>query len=223
MDQLFHSQLNPGYPKRGPRPSTSSGSRETPAFAKHFLKKGWGVCFPAMWKPASRCCVTCLQASIRKSSRHTVSISAWNRRPGSSLAFAWNTVWSFRTFSDPVRLSPVITPCFLPVWLSNQGSFPPPALPGLCGTTSPSATLPARPGPRGFPVGACAPPTGLPVLPTSSPPCVPPPLPRRNRPVLASLASRPMAAFPGSLAGRFPPCAFRGLLGLHSRYGPHGR
>ena len=39
--------------------------------------------------------------------------------------------------------------------LSNQGSFPPPALPGLHGTTSLSATLPARPGPRGPPVGAC--------------------------------------------------------------------
>ena len=31
-------------------------------------------------------------------------------------------------------------------------------------TTSPSATLPARPAPRGVPVGMCAPPTGLPVL-----------------------------------------------------------
>ena len=51
--------------------------------------------------------------------------------------------------------------------LSNQGSFPPPALPGFCGTTSPSATLPARPAPRGVPVGGCAPPTGLPVLPPS--------------------------------------------------------
>ena len=48
--------------------------------------------------------------------------------------------------------------------LSNQGSFPPPALPGICGNTSPSATLPARPAPHGVPVGVCAPPTGLPVL-----------------------------------------------------------
>lgn len=47
---------------------------------------------------------------------------------------------------------------------SNQGSFPPPALLGFCGTTSPSATLPARPALRGVPVGVCAPPTGLPVL-----------------------------------------------------------
>ena len=42
-------------------------------------------------------------------------------------------------------------PSFLPVSLSNQGSFPPPALPGFLGTPSPSATLPARPAPRGGP------------------------------------------------------------------------
>ena len=47
------------------------------------------------------------------------------------------------------------TPCFLSVSLSNQGSFPPPALPGLCGNTSPSVTLPAQPAPRGGPVGPC--------------------------------------------------------------------
>ena len=110
---------------------------------------------------------TRLQASARKSSRHTLSISAWKRRPGSSLAFACNTVWSFRTFSDPGRLSPVVTPFILPVSLSNQGSFPPPALPGIRGNTSPSATLPARPAPRGVPVRAYTPPTGLPVLPPS--------------------------------------------------------
>ena len=34
----------------------------------------------------------------------------------------------------------------------NQGSFPPPALPGFLGHTSPSATLTARPAPRGGPV-----------------------------------------------------------------------
>ena len=69
------------------------------------------------------------------------------RRSGSSLAFACNTVWSFRTFSDPVRLTPVVTPCILSVSPSNQGSFPPPALPGIRGIASPSATLPARPRP----------------------------------------------------------------------------
>ena len=169
------------------------------------------------------------------------------------------------------RLSPVVMPFPLSVSLSNQGSFPPPALPGLRGTTSPSATLPARPAPRGVPVGMCAPPTGLPVLlpppssmvnvrpdrggvppagwirvsnqtvschsgrslparawaatawPNAYLPCVPPPLPRRNRPVRMSLTSRPVAAFPEKQAGRLPHYAFRGLLGVHSRCGPYGR
>ena len=80
------------------------------------------------------------------------------------LAFACNTVRSRRTCSDPGRLSPVVMPFLLRVSLSNQGSFPPPALPGIPGTTSPSATLPAQPAPRGGPVGVCSPPTGLPVL-----------------------------------------------------------
>ena len=40
---------------------------------------------------------------------------------------------------------------------------------------------------------------------------MPPPIPRRNRPVLASLASRPLAAFPVWQAGRLPHHRFRGL------------
>ena len=39
--------------------------------------------------------------------------------------------------------------------LSTQGPFPPPALPGFSGTTDPSATLMARPAPRGVPVDVC--------------------------------------------------------------------
>ena len=42
-----------------------------------------------------------------------------------------------------------------PASLSNRGSLPPPASPGFRGTTGPSAALPARPAPRGVPVGAC--------------------------------------------------------------------
>ena len=148
---------------------------------------------------------TRLQASARKSSRHTLSISAWKRRPGSSLAFACNTVWSFRTFSDPGRLSPVVTPFILPVSLSNQGSFPPPALPGILGHTGLSATLPARPVPRGL-SGWRVPrhQPGLPVLRPSPLPCVLPPIPRRNLSVHVSLASRPVTAFPVIQAGRLP-------------------
>ena len=44
---------------------------------------------------------------------------------------------------------------------------------------------------------------------------MPPPLPRRNRSVLASLASRPLAAFPASVTGRLPHHSFRGLLSVH--------
>ena len=43
-------------------------------------------------------------------------------------------------------------PCLLPMSFPNRGSFPPPALPGFLGHTSPSATLTARPAPRGGPV-----------------------------------------------------------------------
>ena len=57
---------------------------------------------------------------------------------------------------------------------------------------------------RGFP--CCAP---FPL------PCVPPPLPRRNPTVLASLASRPAPAFPDLQAGRLPHHKFRGLLSVH--------
>ena len=53
--------------------------------------------------------------------------------------------------------------------------------------------------------------------------CVLLPLPRRNRPVLASLASRPVAAFPERPSGRLPHQPFRCMLGFHSRCGPDGR
>ena len=116
------------------------------------------------------------------------------------------------------------SPFLLLAPLSTQGPFPPPALPGFISTTGLSATPtgPACPSResgwrvprhrRGFP--CCV----HPPL-----PCVPPPLPRRNRPVRASLASRPMPAFPVLPAGRLPHHEFRGLLGVHSRCGPHSR
>ena len=167
---------------------------------------------------------TCFQASIKTSSRHILSASAWNRRPGSSFAFACSVVWNCRTLFDPVRRSSVVTPCSLSTLLSNQGSFPPPALPGLDSNTSPSATLPARPAPRGVPVWRVPRHRqGFPCCLHPPLPCVPPPLPRWNRPVLASLASRPMAAFPVTWTGRLPRRTFRGLLGVHSRCSPHGR
>ena len=50
-----------------------------------------------------------------------------------------------------------------------------------------------------------------------------PPIPGRRRPVLASLASRTLAAFPETTAGRPPHYAFRGLLGVYSRCGLRAR
>ena len=88
---------------------------------------------------------------------------------------------------------------------------------------SPPPSL-ARPDPRGLSVGAChATSQGFPCCVHSPLSCVLPPLPRRNLSVHASLASRPVSAFPVFVAGRLPHCAFRGLLGVYSRCGPHGR
>ena len=62
-------------------------------------------------------------------------------------------------------------------------------------TSGLSATLPARPGPRGLSVGAChATGQGFPCCVHSPLPCVLPPLPRRNLSVHVSLASRPVPA-----------------------------
>ena len=55
-------------------------------------------------------------------------------------------------------------PCLLSASLSKSGPFPQPALPGVLSPTGLSATPPARPAPHEGPVGACTPPTGLPVL-----------------------------------------------------------
>ena len=129
-----------------------------------------------------------------------------------------------RTFSDPVRRLPVVMPRLLSMLFSNQGSFPPPALPGIRGTTSPSATLPTRPDPRGVPVGVCAPPTGLPVLlPHSSCMHASVKYPGGCEPVHVSLSSRSPAVFPFSAEGRHPHCPFRGLLDVRSRSGLHAR
>ena len=47
---------------------------------------------------------------------------------------------------------------------ASLAALPQPALPGVFSPTGLSATLTARPLPHGIPVGACTPPTGLPVL-----------------------------------------------------------
>ena len=118
------------------------------------------------------------------------------RRPGARFASACDVVRSFRTEIGAHRLAPIL---IVPASFPNQGPFPPPALPGLPGTTSLSATLSAQTGPHEFPVGACTPPTGIPVLHPS--PCahIVSPLARRRRPVLRS--PNPLA-FP--VAGSLP-------------------
>ena len=49
------------------------------------------------------------------------------------------------------------------------------------------------------------------------------PLPRRNEWVHVSLTSPSISAFPSLRQGRLPHDSFRGLLSVHSRYGPHIR
>ena len=87
-----------------------------------------------------------------------------------------------------------------------------------------SATLPAQPAPRGVPVAACTAPAGLPVLlrlPSSMRADANTPA-ETGRCVRRSLPDRP-SAFPYLQEGRLPHYPFRGLLGVHSRSGPHGR
>jgi hypothetical protein len=100
----------------------------------------------------------------------------------------------------------------------KSGSFPPPALPGFSGTTTLSdshlcrrLSAPLRPLP--------SPMVGLPRYPLH-PSGVPCPLPRRIETGALVDCFPAHAAFPVLQAGRHPHLYFRGLLRLHSRYGP---
>ena len=112
-------------------------------------------------------------------------------------------------------------PCFLSIPFSKSGPFPRPALPGVSSTTGLSATLPARTGPRGFPVGACTPPTELPVL-LRLPSCrhAGATTPAGTIRCVCRLLPEPPSAFPYNTEGRLPHCAFRGLLGVHFAFRP---
>ena len=105
--------------------------------------------------------------------------------------------------------------------------FPEPGPLPSAGITRPLAVLRAHPPPcrpelalagsrlvrahhrQGFPCCHCFPLTRM--LPS---------LPRRNRPVLASLASQPLATFPVYRAGRLPHWPFRGLLNVRCSLRP---
>lgn len=123
------------------------------------------------------------------------------------------------------RVAPIPTPSSLAASVLNQGSFPPPALPGFSGTTSPSATL-CRPDHLSR---------------VSGWPCAGPrhrvsrvayvflvymlsPLPRHSdgRHCLARSVPSYQPSPKGS-SGRPVHRHFRGLLSVHSRYGLHTR
>ena len=101
----------------------------------------------------------------------------------------------------------------------KSGPFPPPALPGLSSTMTLSDSRPDR---RQLRRWRTPPPpaAGIPRLPKSPFRRAVPTYPGGSRQVLASVASLSHAAFPVSQPGRHPRLHFRGLLGLHSRYGP---
>ena len=104
----------------------------------------------------------------------------------------------------------------------KSGSFPPPALPGLNGTMTLSDSRPARRACHDVEVATSDRNGSPPITRTTFPTC------RAHYPggserVHASVASPFHAAFPGRKAGRHPHHHFRGLLRLHSRYGPLGR
>jgi hypothetical protein len=85
----------------------------------------------------------------------------------------------------------------------------PPPTPSLTG----EALVPSTPLPHG-----CR----LLLLRTTLIPCVLSSLPRWNRRLLFSFASPATSAFLVIMASRLPHRHFRGLLDVHSRYGPHG-
>ena len=104
----------------------------------------------------------------------------------------------------------------------KSGSFPPPALPGLTGRTTLSDSRPARRARHDVRVATSDRNGSPPITRTTFPTC------RAHYPggserVHASVASPFHAAFPDRQAGRHPHHHFRGLLRLHSRYGPPGR
>ena len=149
---------------------------------------------------------TIRHASKRKSSLHTLSASAWNRKSGSPFAFACSTVWSFRTLTaDPLRLSSVAKS--LPPFRTARNSGP---LPSTGVTRRPQYYGPIR-----HPAG--------PVCPSRGPGCrvhgtdrasrvAALPIshtcrrqyPGGNQPVLVSFTSRPASGLPLTVGGSAP-------------------
>ena len=106
----------------------------------------------------------------------------------------------------------------------NQGPFPPPALPGFIGITNLSAT-PGRPAcpSRASSWSSLTTPWGFPCCVRF--PCVHAvaTTPAQRLGVLFARFTQPYQPSPKGLSGRPAHCPFRGLLGVHSRYGLHTR
>ena len=109
-----------------------------------------------------------------------------------------------RLFGVARRKASIARRSLLPAPFPDQGSFPPPALPGFTGTT----TLSATPGGRfrasrhhRWPAPPASHPKGFPVLHTTPLSHMPSPLPRRNRWVHTSFASPNGGGLPRNSGG----------------------
>ena len=142
-------------------------------------------------------------------------------RAATPFASACGALWTLRTLNGGTRLSPLSTvpSSFLRHSQTKAPSlrrrypaspllraYPPPRRPRLSLAGSRWARARHR---RGFPCCLCPPLARM-----------PPPVPRRRRPVRASLASRSLPAFPMKPVGRPPHRSFRGLLGVHCALRP---
>jgi hypothetical protein len=117
------------------------------------------------------------------------------------------------------RASP--SPCLGPSGRTpNQGPFPPPVLPGFNGTASPSDACRARPLCRA--VGGCSRRADKPpVLPVRACVRAVPTTPASQSTFICRCIWSTAAAFVHGEGTRRSHQTFRGLLGLHSRYGPY--
>ena len=125
-----------------------------------------------------------------------------------------------------IRRMSVVTPCSLSILLSNQGPFPPPALPSFTGSTDPSATLSTQTGPHGFPVDACnATDRASRVATFFIFHACWRHYPGRCRSVPMSLASQPANGLPPNSAGSASALRFSRPFNVHLRSGPtsHGQ
>src|SRR3954449_12225551 len=108
--------------------------------------------------------------------------------------------------------------------VSSQGPFPPPALPGLDGTTGPSAICPGRP--RSSRTRRCrAPPRHpgrLPLLRVGSSPVRAATTTPAGSPAARLVRFAGDGGLPRHCGGSAPATPFRGLLDVRSRCAPHG-